>query len=142
MSSITRSALSTVWKICGVTRRAWNWNQLTPRAESGMRGTRLRVQETRKRVPPNCSGSRVGCTFLQTFVPAGKMPTGPTGPSRTGVRLPCYGDFFGEGDADAAAAGDAAGGVAGASAGLTLSSSTSKIRVALGPMSAPAPPGP
>src|SRR4030095_3385332 len=40
MSSITRNALSTVWKICGVTRRAWNWNQLTPRVESGMRGTR------------------------------------------------------------------------------------------------------
>ena len=109
----------------------------------------LRMEETRFRA----SGTR-GSVFLRTVAAAvsaahfcnsrsaGKMPAGPTGPSRTGLRLPCYGDFFGEGDADAAAAGDAAGGVAGASAGLALSNSTSKIRVALGPISPPAPPGP
>ena len=66
---------------------------------------------------------------------AGKVPAGLT------AKMACYGDFFGEADADAAA-GDVAVEVVAASPGFALSSSTSKIRVAFGPMSPPAPPGP
>ena len=89
--------------------------------------------------PSKCNTGLAGCAVISSS--AGKMPAGLTGPSRAAGRWLCYGDFFGEADADAAA-GDVVGDVVPASAGFALSSSTSKIRVAFGPMSPPAPPGP
>jgi hypothetical protein len=90
--------------------------------------------------PQSCSGSRVGCTLSSFF---GSTKAGDT-PATTEAARSCYGDFFGEADAFAAAGALAvsAGDVVAASAGFALSSSTSKIRVAFGPISPPAPPGP
>jgi len=59
-------------------------------------------------------------------------------PATTVAILPTsYGELFGDADTEADAAGDEV-----ASPGFTLSNSTSKMRVAFGPISPPVPPGP
>ena len=112
-----------------MTRRAWNGNQRRPRVESNQR-----------------DGLNVSQLYRQPFrlqiwqVCLAEQKAGDT-PATTEPAPRPYGDFFGEAEVDAAA-GDIAGGVAAASAGFALSNSTSKISVAFGPMSPPAPLGP
>src|SRR6476660_3900288 len=103
MSSITRNALSTAWKTCGVTRRAWNGNQRNRRIELRMEETRFRASRTRSSVFLRTVAAAVSAAHFCNSCSAGKMPAGLTGPNRTGVRWLCYGDLFGEVDADAAA---------------------------------------
>ena len=92
----------------------------------------------------------IACTPLpvEAAVPAALMKTavgnrrslfaGDNPAATVSVFPTCYGDPFGDAEADAAAAG----GGALASPGFTLSNSTSKMRVEFGPISPPVPLGP
>lgn len=127
-------------------RRAWNGSQRRPRIE---------LNAVVQQGLGSARASRAPCDALVAMLLGQRVRKGSAPlPAREATRalqklkMARYGDFFGDTDGEVlggAVTGtpDApAAGVAAASPGFALNSSTSKIRVAFGPMSPPAPLGP
>jgi hypothetical protein len=129
-----------------VTRRAWNGNQRRPRIERN-----AVVQQglgSARALPARCDASRRNASGAKSGEGSAPSPVREGTRALQKLKMARYGDFFGDTDGEVlggAVTGtpDApAAGVAAASPGFALNSSTSKIRVAFGPMSPPAPLGP
>ena len=69
-----------------MTRRAWNWNQLTPRVESGMRGTRLRRSGNAEARPSELSRQPCRLHIFAEFCLSGQDARWPHG-SEAGLAL-------------------------------------------------------